>query len=64
MATQVPIRCTVTIILQCDIDITQKNALKNKMTQVVQNIKTEFPDKISDNKILIDTDFAKDEWKV
>lgn len=60
----VQIRCTVTITLVCDIDITQKPALKNKMTQVVQGLKTEFPEKITDNEIDIKTDFAEEKWSV
>jgi len=64
MATQVPIRCLVTLTLQVDIDITQKTALHNKCTQIIQNLKTEFPDKITDNHIRIETNFAAEEWKV
>jgi len=64
MATQVPIRCTVTITLTIDIDVTEKTALKNKMTQIVQGLKTDFPDKIIDNLVNIQTQFAMDQWKV
>jgi len=64
MAVQVPIRCVITITLQMDIDVVQKTAIKNKMTTIIQNLKTEYPDKLTDNKVVIETAFAKDEWKV
>jgi len=64
MATPVPIRCSVTITMTVDIDITQQTALQNKMTQVVQDLKTEYPDKVVDNNISIDTQFARKQWKV
>lgn len=64
MAPQVPIRCAVTLTLTVDIDVTEKTTLKNKMTQIVQDLKTQFPDRISENRIQITTDFAVDDWKV
>jgi len=64
MAPQVPIRCAVTLTLTIDIDVTEKTTLKNKMTQIVQDLKTQFPDRISENRIQITTDFAVDDWKV
>jgi len=64
MAPQVPIRCLVTLTLTVDIDVLEKTALKNKMTQIVQDLKTQFPDKIVENQIFIQTAFAADQWKV
>jgi len=64
LSTQVPIRCTVTITIQCDIDITQRTALHNKCSQMIQDLKVQFPDKITDNQITIQTEFAREQWKV
>lgn len=64
LSTQVPIRCTVTMTIQCDIDVTQKAALHNKCSQVIQDLKAQFPDKITDNQITIHTVFAPEQWKV
>jgi len=64
MATQVPIRCYVTMTLTVDIDITQKTALNNKLTQVVQDLKTQFPDKIAENQVSVQTGFKTESWKV
>jgi len=64
MAIKVPIRCTVTIELVCDIDITEKTSLKNKMTQIITDLKTQFPEKIVDNTVDIKTDFAEEKWTV
>jgi len=64
VTTQVPIRCGVTVKLTVDIDISQKTALNNKLTQIVTDLKTIFPDKIIDNTIVVETEFAKAEWKV
>jgi hypothetical protein len=64
MSTKVPIRSVVTITLTCDIDITEQATLKAKMTQIVQDLKTQFPNKISDNLINVKTNFAEEQWKV
>ena len=64
MSTQVPIRCVVVITLTCDIDISEKEALKNQMSTVITDLKTQFPDKISDNKIEVRTEFAEESWAV
>lgn len=60
----VPIRCRVVLELQVDIDTTEKAALKGKMTQVVQDLKTEFPNKITANNIFISTGFKDESWSV
>lgn len=60
MATQVPIRCQCDIHLQVDIDITQKNALRDRLIQVITDLKTEYPGLISDNSWRIVTDFAEE----
>jgi len=64
MTTQVPIRCVVVITLTCDIDISEKEALKNRMSTVVTDLKTQFPDKIIENKIEVKTEFAEEKWAV
>jgi hypothetical protein len=64
MSTKVPIRSVVTLTLTCDIDITEQATLKTKMTQVVQDLKTQFPSKITDNTINVKTEFKEEEWKV
>lgn len=61
---EVPIRCTVNIMLTCDVDITEKVALKDKMTDIVQQLKTQFPDKIVENRVQISTCFAEESWAV
>jgi len=64
MSVKVPVRCEVTIRLTCKIDITEKSALTNKMTEIVTNLKAQFPEKIVCNAVYIKTDFAEEEWKV
>jgi len=64
MTTPVPIRCSVTITMTVDIDITQQSALDTKLTQVVQDLKAQFPDKIVENQISYDTGFKHKAWKV
>lgn len=61
---EVPIRCTANIMLTCDVDITEKAALKSKITDIVQQLKTEFPDKIVENRVQISTRFADESWAV
>lgn len=62
--TEVPIRCVVTIILTCDIDVTEKATLKKKVTKIVEDLKVDFPEKIIANKIHIKTEFAEEDWSV
>jgi len=64
LVTQVPIRCTITITLVCDIDVTEKTALKAKMTEVVNDLKTQFPDRIVENIVNVRTEFAEERWSV
>lgn len=54
----VPVRCQCVIALAVDIDITQKPTLRAKLIQIINDLKTEFPDKIAESRWDIDTAFA------
>lgn len=61
---EVPIHCLCNISLSVDIDIAQKPALRAKLIQIIEDLKVEFPDKITDNKWSIATSFAEEGGKV
>lgn len=64
MATEVPVRCVVTLTLTFDIDVSEKTAVKTKLSQLMNNVKTEFPDKVTENRIHIKSEFAEEAWSV